>query len=380
MDLVILAGGRGTRINKITRKIPKPIIKFKNISFLRHLINHYAKYNFNNIFILAGYKGYQIYKEFNNKHQNLVKIKCFIEKKRLDTAGALNLARNHIKSNFVLVNGDTFVNINFKGMTRKLNSHIGRIGLLKRKTNSDKLQNLNIKNNKIQFSEKGKFSNAGIYYFKKEIFRHIPKKKYSLEKDLLPNLIKKKLITGIKVNGFFIDIGTPKTLSKAKIIIPKIFEKPAVFIDRDGVINYDYGHVSKIKEFKLNFGIKKLLKNLNKKNFNIFIVTNQAGVAKNFYSENDFYILHKTIKEKFLAENIYINDIESCFHHPNAVIKKYRKKCKCRKPEIGMLLNLEKKWLINSKKSFFIGDQVSDQLCAQKYGVKFLFYKKGLKF
>ena len=82
MDLVILAGGRGSRINHITSKVPKPIIKFSKISFLQHLINYYAKYDFDNIFILAGYKGYQIKKEFDNKSQNFVDIKCFVEKKK----------------------------------------------------------------------------------------------------------------------------------------------------------------------------------------------------------------------------------------------------------------------------------------------------------
>jgi D,D-heptose 1,7-bisphosphate phosphatase len=380
MDLVILAGGRGSRINHVTHKIPKPAIKFKKISFLQHLINHYAKYDFDNIFILAGYKGSQIKREFNNKSQNFVNIKCFIEKSKMDTAGALNQVKNYIKNNFVLINGDTFIDFNLKNLTKKLNDSIGRMVLINKVTNSKKLSNLNIKNNRVIFSKKKKFNNAGVYFFNKKIFDYIPKKKSSLENYILPKLIQMKLIKGIKINNFFIDIGTPKNLIRANKILGNYFKKPAAFLDRDGVINYDLGHVYKIKDFKLKPGIKKLLRNLNKNNYNVFLVTNQAGVGKGLYSENNFNLLQKFIKKKFIKENIYINDVQSCFHHPASKIKKYKKNCTCRKPGIGMLKNIEKKWLIDMKKTFFIGDQLTDKLCAEKRGIKFFFYKKNFDY
>ena len=154
MDLVILAGGRGIRINTVTKKLPKPIIKFKRINFLQHLINHYAKYDFDNIYILAGYKGSKIYKKFNDKIQNFVKIRCFIEKKKMDTGGALNIVKKYINKDFVLINGDTYVDFNLKNLTKKLNAAIGRILLIKAKSN--KLNNLDINKNIVNFCKKKK--------------------------------------------------------------------------------------------------------------------------------------------------------------------------------------------------------------------------------
>jgi D,D-heptose 1,7-bisphosphate phosphatase len=371
MDLVILAGGRGIRINTVTKKLPKPIIKFKRINFLQHLINHYAKYDFDNIYILAGYKGSKIYKKFNDKIQNFVKIRCFIEKKKMDTGGALNIVKKYINKDFVLINGDTYVDFNLKNLTKKLNAAIGRILLIKAKSN--KLNNLDINKNIVNFCKKKNLSNCGVYFFKKEIFTYIPKNKCSLENEVLPQLIQKRLIKGIKIKNFFIDIGTPKMLIKAKKILPKYFCKPAAFLDRDGVINDDFGHVYKIKEFKLKKGIKLKLKTFIKKNYHVFIITNQAGVAKNLYKEKDFNKLHLFVKRQFLKENIYISDVKACFHHPQAELIKYKKKCNCRKPDIGMLKEIEKNWLIDKKNSFFIGDRDSDKLCAEKYGVKFYF-------
>lgn len=90
LDLVILAGGLGSRIKNITKKKPKPLIKFGKLSFLRNLINYFAKYNFNKIYIIAGYKGDLIKETFHNKIINLTKIECILEKNLKGTGGALN--------------------------------------------------------------------------------------------------------------------------------------------------------------------------------------------------------------------------------------------------------------------------------------------------
>ena len=111
IDLVILAGGKGTRIKTFLKSIPKPLFKFKDISFLQILLNNYCKYPFENIYILCGYKGDKIYNEFNNKLINFVKIKCIIERKPLGTAGALNGLKKIIKNDFFLVNGDSFCEV-----------------------------------------------------------------------------------------------------------------------------------------------------------------------------------------------------------------------------------------------------------------------------
>ena len=88
-DLVILAGGAGSRIKNITKKIPKPLIEINKKPLLEIILRNFAKYDFENIYILAGYKGNKILNRYHNKTINFVKIKCFIEKKKLDTWGAV---------------------------------------------------------------------------------------------------------------------------------------------------------------------------------------------------------------------------------------------------------------------------------------------------
>ena len=382
MDLVILAGGKGSRIKHMNPYLPKPMIKFNKISFLQLLINHYSKFDINNIYILAGYKGEIIKKKFHNKIQNFVKIKCLIERKPMDTAGALNLVKKKIKDDFILINGDTYLdidNINDLKIEANRRNKIGCLALIKSNKKDIKFNNLFIdKKHNVIRKNKSKYINAGIYYFKKKIFKYIENKKLSIENTVLPNLIKKEMMVGIILNSFFLDIGTPLDLKKAKTKLIKHLKRPSVFLDRDGVINHDNGYTHKFTDFKFRKNVVNFLNKISKKKRYVFIITNQGGIAKNKYTLKDFEKLHKQIKKYLSSKNIFINDVEFCPHHPKGIIKKYSIKCKCRKPSNMMLKKIEKKWLIDKQKSFFIGDQLKDRLAAKKSNLKFFYVKKDI--
>ena len=130
--------------------------------------------------------------------------------------------------------------------------------------------------------------NAGIYLFKRRILNKINLKTFSIEDEIIPDLIKKKSLNGVYTNSFFIDIGTESNLHKAKEVLPVFFKKPAVFFDRDGVINCDTNYVYKVRDFKFKKNILKTLKYLIKKDYYIFIITNQAGIAKKKFSLNGY--------------------------------------------------------------------------------------------
>ncbi len=377
---MILAGGQGTRIKKFLKGIPKPLYKFNNVPFLQLLINHYAKYPFENIYIMCGYKADKIYKTFHNQIINFVKIKCFIEKKPLGTGGALNILKKIIKNDFFLVNGDSFFNVRLNKFFFKTKL-VNTIFLTKNNTykSNNKLSKLSINHQKkIYFSKKGNMMNAGIYFFKKKILSKINRKTFSLENDIIPNLIKNNDLNGIYKNDFFIDIGTQDNLKKAQIQLPVFFRRPSAFLDRDGVINYDYNYVYKIKDFKFKKNILKSLKYLCNKNFYVFIVTNQAGIAKKKFSLNDFFKLHKYLKHYLNQKYINFDSVEFCPYHKNGLVNKFRKDSVFRKPNNGMIKKINRNWFINHKKSFFIGDQKSDEKCAKKSKLYFEYPKKDI--
>lgn len=156
--------------------------------------------------------------------------------------------------------------------------------------------------------------------------------------------------------------------------------KPAVFLDRDGVINYDLGYIYKINKFKLRPGVIKGLQLLTKKDYRIFIVTNQSGIAKGYFRVKDLMLLHKQILKKFEKLNINISKISFSPYHPNGIIKKFKKKSATRKPGNKMIKDILKKWPTDLKKSFMIGDRNSDKECAIKSNIYFQFPKKNFYF
>ena len=382
IDLVILAGGKGTRIREFLGNKPKPMIKFNNIHFLQYLVNSLSKFSFNKIYILAGFKHKVIFKQFHNKMFNLTKIKCLKEKKLMGTGGALlNLKKEKI-NDFILVNGDTIFDININNLIESCGKKkLGSVALAsnKKNTNSYKLNSLSIKNNNLLYRKKGKLMNGGVYFFKRKILNLIPKKIFSLENDFLPKLIHKKLLSGKVYKNFFLDIGTPKYLKISEKKLKNYFKKPAAFLDRDGVINHDFGYVHKEKDFKFKKGVIEGLKILIKKDYLIFLVTNQAGIAKGIFKEKDFFKLQSYISKKLLKHKIMINDVQYSPFHPMGTVLKFRKKTNLRKPGNQMIKNILNKFIIDQKKSFMIGDKISDKKCANKSNIKFYYNEENFK-
>ena len=169
IDLVILAGGKGTRIRKFI-DCPKPLVKFNNLYFLDYLVQNYSIFNFKNIYILAGYKGMQIKKIYSKRKFNLKNIEIIIENSPMDTGGALYNLKDIVKNDFILTNGDSILDINLdKFVEKKLNKNLIKIALISKKfsKNKNKLGNLSLKGNNIINKDNSRYMNAGVYYCSK---------------------------------------------------------------------------------------------------------------------------------------------------------------------------------------------------------------------
>ena len=378
-DLIILAGGKGTRLKKYTKNKPKPLVKIGKSSILEKIINSFSKYQFRKIFIITGYKSDQIFAKFHNLNVNFNKIVCLKEKEVMGTGGYIQKNIKKFTSSFYVVNADSFCDFNFVEFEKiKLSSSLGKIVLTKSKNfiKNKKLNYLTINKNKIIIeTKKNKLMNAGIYFLKKKCFsRKLTKNFISLENDIILPLIKNKKIRGYLSNNFFIDIGTPTNYLKAEAEFKKNLIKPAIFLDRDGTINEDYGYVHSFKNFKLKKNILKTLKYLNNKKMYFFIITNQAGIAKKKFTLDDFNNFQIQFKKFFSKYNIYFDHIAFCPFHENALDLKYKKRTNYRKPGNLMIKNILKHYYVDLKNSIFIGDSKKDFLCAKKSNIKFLYY------
>ena len=137
----------------------------------------------------------------------------------------------------------------------------------------------------------------------------------------------------------------------------------AVFFDRDGVINIDFGYVYEIENFIFKDGIFDLMKYLIQKKYLLFIVTNQSGISRGFYSQDDYEKVTNYMLSEFNKNDINITEILHCPHQPNDF-------CECRKPNPFMVNKLSNKFNINKNLSWMIGDKITDIEFALNAGVK----------
>ena len=149
------------------------------------------------------------------------------------------------------------------------------------------------------------------------------------------------------------------------------------FLDRDGVINSNKikgGYIGKVKNFKWIKGSKKAIKYLKLKKFKVVIVTNQSGIARGYFTLKDLYKINRLIVSELKKIDTKIDKIIFCPYHEDGVVKKYKKRSNLRKPNIGMFKKVNKIWNVDKKKSFMIGDQLTDMQFAKKAGIKGYFF------
>jgi D-glycero-D-manno-heptose 1,7-bisphosphate phosphatase len=143
----------------------------------------------------------------------------------------------------------------------------------------------------------------------------------------------------------------------------------ALFLDRDGVINIDHGYVHKKENFNFIDGIFDLVKMANKHHFKVIVVTNQAGIARGLYSEDDFNVLTEWMISEFNKNNAYIDKVYFSPYHPTEGRGSYKQDHISRKPKPGMLLNSKEDFDIDFSRSMLIGDKYSDMQSGMSVGM-----------
>ncbi len=361
-QVVILVGGLGTRLANLVKKTPKPLLKINNIPFLDYLIKYYTNYGFKKIVLLTKYKHYIFHKKYHNKIINFSKIKCIQEKTFLGTSGSLKKVINKLDKKFIFCNGDTFFNINLFTFFKQLkHNHIGILACSEIQSQDKRYTYFNVNNKKL--------ISSGVYLFNKKKIKKYLIDKGSLENDVLHKLPKNQF-KKISFKKKFIDIGTPGDYQKAKKFLLNINKKKCAFLDRDGVINYDYGYVHKKENFVFKKNVIKAIKLLNRKNYHVIVISNQSGIGRGYYKEKDVIHLHGWINKKL---NFYGANIDKFYYSPYFAYsknKKYRIRSVLRKPNIGLFQKAFNEFNIIKKGSFFIGDRETDRITAKNFKIK----------
>lgn len=146
--------------------------------------------------------------------------------------------------------------------------------------------------------------------------------------------------------------------------------KSAVFVDRDGTLSEEVGYISKLDQFRLIPKVAEAVRLINEGGLKVIVITNQAGVAKGYFSEEMVRGMHRKMEELLSEQGAYLDGVYYCPHHPEGVVEPYRKACDCRKPASGLLKQASKDHGIDLSASYMVGDKVTDMELARRVGAK----------
>jgi len=380
-QIVLLAGGRGTRLGALSETVPKPLAAVAGKPFIQYLVEDFRRFGFRDFLILAGHLGRQIDNFFMRRPVAGAEVRVLVEPEPRGTGGALCQGGDWLAETFLLANADTLFAINYLDLVRppEVDGWLGKLAL-RRSPCADRYGEVEIAGGRIiAFRERGHKAadgliNGGIYLLKRTILERIGEGMVSLERDVFPRLAGE--LYGQTFAAPFIDIGVPEALAAAQTMVPEIVVRPAAFLDRDGVLNVDGGHVHRPEEFRWVEGAEAAVKALNDWGYLVLVVTNQAGVARGYYGEADVHRLHRWINDALRPQGAHIDAFYHCPHHPEGITP-YARVCDSRKPGPGMLLRAMKEWPIRRDGSFLIGDKESDLEAARRAGVPGHLFRGG---
>ncbi len=359
--------------------MPKPLLDVGGAPFLDVLLAELGRHGFEEVVLLAAFHAEKV-RAFAASSVAArrfgLQMHVAVEPERAGTGGALHHARHIAKSEFLLLNGDSWLDTNLLGLADDAFSRSAIVAMAAREIeDATRFGVLELDGHVVRaFLERPRqpgpgLVNAGIYRLRDEIFTYVTPN-CSFERDVLPALAAEGKVAATPRDGFFIDIGIEETFAAAQVDVPAQLARPAVFLDRDGVINEDAGHVGSIDRFVWMDGAREAIRALNDKGYLVFIVTNQAGVARGLYSEADVHSLHAHVRDELRKFGAHIDDIRYCPYHVDAVMPAYRKDSDWRKPKPGMLLDLMASWCVKREASCLIGDQPTDLAAAQAAGIR----------
>ena len=343
-DVIILAGGLGERLRHVVSDTQKVMAPIAGKPFLRYLLDGLIAQGARRFVLAVGYKAEQIEACFGNAY-NGAEIVYSREDAPLGTGGAIRQALALCGTeDAVIVNGDTYFDADLAALLRAHREKRAALTLsLKPMTGFDRYGTVSMEETGriTGFHEKKPVNagliNGGVYAIKKEAAKEMPEGRFSFEKELLEPLTLPAF--GVVSDGYFIDIGIPGDYFRAQTEIPLRFGQtvfPAAFLDRDGVINKEKRHLWKTEEFEFIDGAPRAMARLREQGYLIIVITNQAGVAKGFYTEDDIAVLHDYMKEQ-LRDTAFIDAIYYCPYHERGQVEAYRRDSRDRKPKPGMI-------------------------------------------
>ncbi|RRF95925.1 MAG: D-glycero-beta-D-manno-heptose 1,7-bisphosphate 7-phosphatase [Lachnospiraceae bacterium] len=404
MKVVIMAGGRGTRISELFPDIPKPLIPIDGVPVLEREICSLRGQGFVDIIFTVSHMAEKIIDYFGDGEKLGVHIEYFVEKEPLGNAGALFKIRDKLDRDFLLLNADSVFDVDFnrfvkyhkqKGGLVTLfthpNSHPYDSGLIIADNDGSVQQWLTKEDARPQWYQNR--VNAGLHVINASVLDRVDidvnaigtevngkKVKVDLDRQVLKPLCGTGKMFCYDSPEYVKDMGTPERFNgvcadfangtvSAKNLKNK---QKAIFLDRDGTINKYVGFLRDIDEFELLPGVAEAIKKINASGFLSIVVTNQPVIARGEVTFDLLQEIHNKMETLLGQEGAYLDGIYFCPHHPDkgfdGEVAELKIDCDCRKPKPGMLLRAAQDFNIDLTQSWMVGDGKNDIQAGQNAG------------
>ncbi len=402
MQVVIVAGGKGTRMGELTRTIPKPMTPLAGKPILEHQIDLARRYGAADVIVLTGHLGEVIEACFRDGRDRGVSIRYHRESEPLGTAGALKEVEDWLADDFLVFYGDTLMDLDLNRLTRVHFEGRPSATLVVHPNHHPYDSDL-VEPGKdgriVAFHPKphdaGKFyhncANAGLYVLSRDLLQFIRAGEYAdLGKHVFPAVLASgHTLLAYNTPEYIADVGTPERLQaverdvlSGKVArLNRVNPRKAIFLDRDGVLNAEADRVVSPDDLQLLPGAAEAIRRINRSEFLAIVATNQPAVAKGWLTETELDLIHAKMESMLGAGHAYLDRIYYCPHHPEkgfpGEAPQYKIPCECRKPSPGLLLAAAAELNIDLAGSWMIGDRTADIEAGARAGVRTALVRTG---
>ena len=403
-QLIILAGGMGTRLKARLGDLPKPMISIAGKPLLEHHIELAKRHGFLDIIIFACYRADLIERHFGDGSNWGVRIRTVVEGEPLGTAGAVFAGFDSLSDHFLVLYGDTMVNVDLERVYQAHLRHEADATLLVHPNDHPLDSDL------VEASADGwvtafhnrphpagrwfqNLVNAGLYVVRKSALRQWSSPHggpADFGNDLFPAMLRGGArLLAYNSAEYIKDIGTPERYDRicaeyaAGVVARGSLGTPqrAVFLDRDGTLIREVEGLTSPEQLELLPGVAEAVRELNHHGWRTVVVTNQPVVAKGFCSAADVERVHHKLETLLGRDHAFLDRIYWCPHHPQKGFPGERPElkidCDCRKPKPGMLLQAQRDLNLDLGACWMVGDTSTDVQTARNAGVKSVLVRTG---
>lgn len=402
-EVAILAGGTGTRLKARTGRLPKPMAPLMGQPVLAHLLALCRRHGFLRIALLVHYEHEAISDHFGNGQAHGVELTYVVEGEARGTAGALRDALPHMADRYLVLYGDTYADVDLRQVWR---AHIdsgaaaslllhpndhphdsdlvevdgsGRVVAIHPYPHPDGVEHVNL-------------VNAAMYVMERAPLEpHVPASgKWDLAKHTFPAMLAAACHLNAVVTPEYIkDMGTPERLDKVErdilVGLPERLSarhlRTAVFLDRDGTLNEEVGHLRDPSQLQLLPGVADAVRRLNRAGRLAVCVTNQPVLARGDVTVEQLSRIHARLDHLLGQSGAYLDRLYHCPHHPDrgfpGEVPELKVRCTCRKPGTGMFDQAVRDLAIDRRSSWMVGDTTIDMRAGRLAGLRTILLRTG---